>query len=97
MKDIDFNQKNTELYEGAGCENCRFTGYKGRTAIYEILVITEAIRELIVKRASSQEIKQRAIQLGMRTLRLNGLEKVLNGITTFQEVIRVTQQEEQSE
>jgi len=83
-----------ELYEGKGCEECRFTGYRGRTGIYEILTVSEPIRELILNRASSQQIKQKAVSEGMRTLRLDGLQKVLSGITTFTEVMRVTQQEE---
>ena len=80
-----------------GCESCKHTGYKGRTAIYEILVVTDQIRELILKRASSGQIKKKAISLGMRTLRQDGWEKILMGVTTPEEVIRVTQQEEVSE
>jgi type II secretion system protein E len=95
--DIEFEPRNIELYTGAGCEKCRFTGYHGRTAIYEILTVTEDIRELILNRTSSQQIKQKAISQGMRTLRQDGLQKVLKGLTTFTEVIRVTQQEESSE
>ena len=93
LKDIHFDPNSVEIYEGKGCEACRFTGYHGRTAIHEILVVTEQIREMILKRVSSQQIKQKAIQQGMRTLRQNGLQKVLMGITTFTEVIRITQQE----
>lgn len=93
---IEFDSLKTELYEGKGCEKCRFTGYRGRTGIYEILTITEPIRELILNRASSQQIKQKAVSEGMRTLRQDGLQKVLKGITTFTEVMRVTQQEELS-
>ena len=94
MKDIDFNLQGIQLYEGRGCEACRFTGYRGRTGIYEIIPINDAIREMIINRASSQQIKQKALGQGMRTLRQDGLQKVLKGITTFTEVIRVTQQEE---
>lgn len=94
MKDIGFNLQKVELYEGKGCQECRFTGYHGRTGIYEILIITESIRELILHRDSSQRIKQKAISQGMRTLRQDGLQKVLKGLTTFTEVMRVTQQEE---
>jgi len=94
IKDVSFDPHKVELYEGRGCEACRFTGYRGRTGIYEILVVTEAIREMILNRASSQQIKARAISQGMRTLRQDGLQKVLAGITTLTEVIRVTQQEE---
>jgi type II secretion system protein E len=89
--DIDFSK--VTLFEGKGCEKCKFTGYRGRTGIYEILLITEPIRDLILKRTSSQEIKKKAISLGMRTLRQDGLEKVLKGLTTVSEILRVTQQE----
>lgn len=82
-----------KLYEGEGCDLCRHTGYKGRTAIYEILVMTEPIRELVLKRASADQIKKKAISLGMRTLRQDGWEKIKTGITTPSEVIRVTQEE----
>lgn len=81
------------LFEGKGCEKCKFTGYRGRTGIYEILPITEPIRDLILKRTSSQEIKKKALSLGMHTLREDGLEKILKGLTTISEVLRVTQQE----
>lgn len=94
INDFDFNRSTAQIFEGKGCEECRFTGYQGRTAIYEILTISEAIRELVIRRAPSQQIKQKAVSQGMRTLRQNGLQKVFQGITTFTEVIRVTQQEE---
>ena len=94
IKDIEFDPEKIELFEGKGCEYCRFTGYYGRTAIHEILLMTEAIRELVLARASSQQIKQKAIIQGMRTLRQDGLEKVLMGLTTYAEVMRVTQLEE---
>lgn len=94
MKDIKFNPDEANLCEGKGCEDCRFTGYRGRTSIHEILVVNEDIREIILQRASSQQIKAKAISQGMLTLRQDGLLKALQGITTFNEVIRVTQQEE---
>jgi type II secretory ATPase GspE/PulE/Tfp pilus assembly ATPase PilB-like protein len=94
IKELPFDAQKTELYEGKGCEECRFTGYRGRTGIYEIITITEPIRELILTHASSQQIKQKAISQGMRTLRHDGLQKVAKGLTTLTEVIRVTQQEE---
>lgn len=93
-KDIDIGTQDREFYEGKGCEECRFTGYRGRTAIYEILLINEPIRELILARASSQQIKHKAVSSGMRTLRQDGLQKVLQGLTTYREIMRVTQQEE---
>ena len=93
LKDIEGDWRNIKLYEGKGCEDCRFTGYRGRTGIYEILMVTEPIRELILSHASSQQIKQKAISQGMRTLRQDGIQKVFAGITTFTEVMRVTQTE----
>ena len=84
----------TKIFIGKGCEKCRFTGFKGRTAIHEILVINDEIRELIVKRTSANIIRNKAISQGMKTLRQDGLDKVCKGITTIEEVIRVTQQEE---
>jgi len=86
-----------KIYEGKGCESCKHTGYKGRTAIYEMLVMNDAIRELVLKRASSDQIKAKALTLGMRTLRQDGWEKITRAITTPSEVMRVTQQEELSE
>ena len=82
-----------KLYEGAGCESCRHTGYKGRTAIYEILLMSDPVRELVLKRSSSAQIKKKALGLGMRTLRQDGWEKIKMGITTPSEVMRVTQEE----
>ena len=83
-----------DIFEGKGCENCRFTGFRGRTAIHEILMVTQPIREMILARSSSQQVKQKAVAQGMHTLRQDGLRKVLQGITTLSEVVRVTQQEE---
>lgn len=93
IKDLKI-PKDAEFFEGKGCEDCRFTGYRGRTAIYEVLEINESIREMILNRASSQQIKQKATAQGMRTLRQDGLQKAFAGLTTFTEVVRVTQQEE---
>ncbi|MFC1708992.1 GspE/PulE family protein [Candidatus Omnitrophota bacterium] len=86
-----------ELFEGEGCESCKFTGYKGRTAIYEILSLNEDIRQMILAKASSQDIKKKAMQQGMRTLLLDGWQKVLMGVTTINEIIRVTQRESLAE
>lgn len=94
IKDIKLPESQMRFYEGKGCEYCRFTGYRGRTGIYEILTITESIRELILSRASSQQIKHKAILQGMCTLRQDGLHKVFEGLTSFAEVLRVTQLEE---
>ena len=83
-----------KFHRGRGCEECRFTGFKGRSAIYEILVMSEALRPLIIERASSSSIKQAAVARGMRTLRDDGWDKVKLGLTTVEEVARVTQEDE---
>ena len=84
---------NLTIYEGKGCESCKFTGYRGRTGIYEFLVMNEEIRDLIIHRSSSDQIKKKALELGMHTLRMDGWEKVKKGITTLDEVIRVTKED----
>ena len=84
----------TKFCRGRGCEECRFTGYRGRTGIYEILVLHENLRPLIIERASSTTIKQAAIANGMKTLREDGWGKVRAGVTTIEEVARVTQEDE---
>jgi type II secretory ATPase GspE/PulE/Tfp pilus assembly ATPase PilB-like protein len=86
-----------KIYEGKGCQACRFTGYRGRIGIYEILPLNEPIRKLILARASSQQIKQQAVSSGMLTLRQDGITKVLAGLTTLSEVIRVTSIEDKDE
>jgi general secretion pathway protein E len=78
------------VFRGKGCEHCNETGYRGRTGIYELLVIDDEIRKLILAHASTQEIRERAIQLGMTTLRQDGWRKILEGVTTVEEIIRVT-------
>ena len=82
------------LQEAVGCEECRGTGFRGRTGIYEILAITDHIRPLIVSRAPSSAIKQEAIKHGMRTLREDGWTKALKGVTTLEEVLRVSEEDE---
>jgi type II secretion system protein E len=84
----------TRFMRGAGCEECRGLGYQGRLAIYELLVLNEAMRPLILNRSSSTTIAQKAMEQGMRTLRTDGWNKVKDGITTIEEVLRVTQIEE---
>jgi general secretion pathway protein E len=83
-----------KLYRGAGCENCRQTGYQGRMAIYEICVITEPLKRLIMQKRDGGELKQCAIREGMMTLRQDGMRRVLEGKTTIEEVLRVTQTDE---
>jgi general secretion pathway protein E len=77
-------------FRGKGCDHCNKTGFRGRTGIYELLVIDDEIRKLILAHASSQEIRERAVQSGMTTLRQDGWRKIQEGITTVEEIIRVT-------
>jgi type IV pilus assembly protein PilB len=77
-------------FRGRGCNNCGGTGYRGRLAIYEVMVMHEAIRELVLKGASAIELKREAVKLGMSTLRMSALQKVRDGMTTVDETIRVT-------
>lgn len=83
-----------KFYRGKGCEACRQLGYQGRMGIYELLLVSEAVRPLILNRAPATTIAQKAIQHGMRTLRVDGWNKVRAGQTTIEEVLRVTQTEE---
>lgn len=80
-----------KLYKGKGCNECGHTGYLGRTGIYEVLRVTDKIMKLILERASTQAIEKEAISEGMITLKQDGYLKVLDGITTFEEVLRVAQ------
>ncbi|HEY5296367.1 MAG TPA: ATPase, T2SS/T4P/T4SS family [Verrucomicrobiae bacterium] len=86
-----------KVWHGLGCEECRQLGYQGRKGIYELLLVSEAIRPLIMNRSSSTTIAQRAMEAGMRTLRSDGWNKVKAGETTIEEVLRVTQMEEHME
>ena len=81
------------LYRGLGCDECRNTGYRGRTAIYELFTITEDVRSLILRRASSREIRRLAVEAGMTTLRMDGWSRACEGVTTVEEVLRVTQED----
>jgi len=78
------------FYYGTGCDQCNNTGYKGRKGIYELLDITEPIRDLITARAPSVVIRQKAIELGMSTLRADGLRSIFDGETTIEEVLKYT-------
>ena len=84
----------SKFFRGRGCEECRFTGFKGRTGIYEILVMQDNLRPLIIERTSSTVIKAAAIANGMKTLRDDGWAKVKLGATTVEEVGRATQEDE---
>ncbi len=79
-----------KLYRGKGCEKCNGTGYKGRVGLYEVMEITDELRELIIIGASAIELRRKAIELGMITLRESGLYKLREGITTIEEVVKET-------
>jgi len=78
------------FFHGSGCDRCKHRGYLGRVAIIEALPVSEAIRRLIIKRASAAVVKNQAISEGMRTLRMVGIDKAIEGITTLEEIWRVT-------
>jgi general secretion pathway protein E len=84
----------TKFLRGKGCDQCRQTGYKGRAAIYEICLVTEPLRKMIMQKRDGGELKQSAIAEGMETLRQDGWRRVAQGRTTIEEVVRVTQTDE---
>ncbi|MBM3222937.1 MAG: type II secretion system protein GspE [Candidatus Tectomicrobia bacterium] len=90
----DLTRHGGQFFHGRGCETCRHTGYRGRTAIYELLVLDDPVRNLIMQRANANMIKTTAVQRSMQTLLQNGARKVLAGRTTAEEVLRVTQESE---
>ncbi len=81
-------------YVQTGCEKCRKTGFHGRVGIFEILRVSDAIQSMIIARSASNEVKQKALEEGMKTLRDDGWDKVLRGVTTVEEVLRVTEENE---
>jgi general secretion pathway protein E len=82
-----------ELFRGTGCDDCHQTGYRGRFGIYELFPITEEVRSLVLRRASTPEIRRAAIEGGMVTLREDGWLKARDGLTTVEEILRVTQED----
>ncbi|MCJ7752802.1 MAG: GspE/PulE family protein [Armatimonadetes bacterium] len=89
---VGFNvddMENVVFYRGRGCEQCRHTGYKGRSGIFEMMLVTEEVADLTVKRAPLSEIRAAALAGGMKTMKMDGFQKVLEGLTTVEEVMRV--------
>jgi len=82
--------QNIHLYKGTGCKNCNHTGFKGRIAVYEVMPLNENLKELILKGASSTELKKEAIKCGMSTLRSSAINKMKLGLTTIEDVLRIT-------
>jgi type IV pilus assembly protein PilB len=84
-----------KFYYGKGCENCNNTGYRGRMGLYEIMTLDDDVRDMIIKHASTQVLRNEAKKRGMRTLRQGGLMAIYDGITTIEEVVRETLMEEE--
>jgi type IV pilus assembly protein PilB len=91
--DVGFSPEEAQevkIFRGAGCPTCNYTGYKGRVGLYEVMEITDELRELILVGASALELRKKAIEEGMITLRSSGLYKIKQGITSIEEVVRET-------
>jgi type II secretory ATPase GspE/PulE/Tfp pilus assembly ATPase PilB-like protein len=80
------------FYHGKGCKNCKASGYTGRIGIFEFLHVTEGIKKMIIGRASADDLKKKALEEGMKTLRVDGIDKVKLGMTTVEEILRVTEE-----
>jgi len=83
----------SQLFHGRGCHHCGQSGYIGRTGIYELLPMTTGIKESIIKKLPAEGVRKRAAEEGVRTMRADGIRKVMTGITTLEELARVTRQE----
>ena len=83
-----------KLYRGTGCDTCRHTGYRGRSAIFEVCIVTEELRRKIIRKETGSALKAQAIEDGMESLRTDGMRRVLKGQTTVEEIVRVTQADE---
>ena len=93
LKDIGFTEEqiaNGKLMKGAGCRTCNNTGYKGRVALYEVMRFTDSLKEMVLGGSSAADLKEGAIRGGMISLRMSGITKVLDGVTTTEEILRVT-------
>jgi type IV pilus assembly protein PilB len=93
LRDMGFNEEqaaNATIMKGLGCATCSNTGYKGRVALYEVMRFSEDLKEMVLQGASSAELKAGAVKKGMSTLRMSGIRKVIEGMTTPEEIMRVT-------
>ena len=86
----EHESRTLKLFKGRGCDRCSNTGYKGRVGLYEVLEIEDDLREMILSGGSAFELRQKAVQNGMMTLRGSGLQKIREGMTTVDEVVRET-------
>jgi type IV pilus assembly protein PilB len=95
MLGVDFSQlSEASVSRGAGCDNCKHLGYKGRAGLFEIFLIDDEVRHMVNNKANTVELRKRAREMGMRTLREDGIRKVLSGMTTAEEVISVSMGDE---
>jgi type II secretory ATPase GspE/PulE/Tfp pilus assembly ATPase PilB-like protein len=90
---LNIENDGSTLYRGAGCSRCKGRGYVGRAPILEVLPVSETIRRLVIKRASAAVVKNQAISEGMKSLRMVGIDKAKEGVTTLEEVLRVTSED----
>jgi len=96
LLDLGFSEEQVEqarhgkLFVGGGCQTCNGSGYKGRVALYEVMRFTDELKEMVLQGASSAELKAAAIRGGMASLRMSGIGKIIDGVTTAEEVLRVT-------
>ena len=81
------------VYRPGACERCNHTGYRGRLGIFELMLVDDAIRELVAQNVDAKRMKRQAVAGGMRTLRVDGARKVLRGLTSIAEVLRATEEE----
>ncbi len=81
---------NIKFYKNIGCKKCNYSGYKGRAAIYELMIMSEELRKLVANRATTNEIRKKSIEQGMKTLKETGVEKAALGVTSLEEVLRIT-------
>ena len=87
---IKSQKKSFKIYEAKGCKECLMSGYRGRTGIYELLIIDDTLRKLILEKPGPETVKKEAQKQGMKTLRESAIEKVLEGVTSLQEALRIT-------
>ena len=94
MYDLSYPPASETVWKAVGCEKCNMTGYKGRRGLFELLVVTEDVASAIIARKSSQEIRDIALTHGMKRLREDGWAKAFKGLTSVEEVMRVTEEEQ---
>jgi type IV pilus assembly protein PilB len=86
---LSMDLESVTFYRGRGCERCRQTGYKGRIGVFELMLVTNHLRELILRKAPTHELRQAGLEAGMVTLRQDAMQKILEGVTTMEEALRV--------